>query len=51
MLFYQLKILIWRNFVLKRRKPISTLLEIIIPILISLVIGIYFFTVFIYKKF
>ncbi|KAL6594717.1 hypothetical protein U3516DRAFT_608426 [Neocallimastix sp. 'constans'] len=39
MLFQQLKTLLWRNTVLKRRAIISTLLEIIIPTLIILIIG------------
>jgi len=39
MLFHQLKTLIWRNLVLKKRKPFSTLLEIIIPAVIVWLIG------------
>jgi len=39
MLFHQLKTLIWRNLVLKKRRPFSTLLEIIIPTIIVIIIG------------
>ena len=39
--FQQLKTLLWRNLVLKRRGIVSTLLEIIIPSIIILIIGIY----------
>ncbi|OUM69514.1 hypothetical protein PIROE2DRAFT_2610 [Piromyces sp. E2] len=39
MLFNQLKTLLWRNAILKRRGLVSTLLEIIIPTLIILLLG------------
>jgi len=39
MLLHQLKTLIWRNLVLKKRRPFSTLLEIIIPTIIVIIIG------------
>ena len=37
--FQQLKTLLWRNLILKRRRPFSTLMEIIIPTIIILIIG------------
>ncbi len=43
MLFHQLKVLIWRNLILKKRGYFTTLLEIIIPGLLMLIIGIFFF--------
>jgi len=39
MLFNQLKTLLWRNAVLKRRALFSTLLEIIIPTIIIIIMG------------
>jgi len=37
--FQQLKTLLWRNLVLKKRRPFSTILEIILPTLIIILIG------------
>jgi len=37
----QLKVLIWRNLVLKKRGFFTTLLEFIIPGLVMLIIGIF----------
>ncbi|OUM69519.1 hypothetical protein PIROE2DRAFT_2617, partial [Piromyces sp. E2] len=39
MIFNQLKTLLWRNVILKRRGLVSTLLEVIIPTLIILIIA------------
>jgi len=39
MLFQQLKILLWRNAILKKRAIVSTVLEIIIPTLIILILA------------
>lgn len=39
MLFHQLKTLLWRNAILKKRGWISTILEILIPTLIILILG------------
>lgn len=35
----QLKTLLWRNIVLKKRNIISTLLEIVVPSILVLIIG------------
>jgi len=37
--FQQLKTLLWRNLVLKKRRPFSTILEIIVPTVIIALIG------------
>jgi len=42
MSFNQLKILIWRNLILKKRGFFITLLELIIPGLLMLILGIYY---------
>jgi len=39
MFFHQLRTLLWRNTVLKRRSVFSTILEIIIPTIIIYIIG------------
>jgi len=39
MLFKQLRILLWRNAILKKRSFVSTLLEILIPSIIILILG------------
>ena len=33
--FDQLKLLIWKNFILQKRRPIATAVELILPILFS----------------
>jgi len=48
MKFQQLKTLLWRNLILKKRRPFSTLLEIAIPTLIILIIS-FFSMDFTYK--
>jgi len=40
MLYQQLKTLVWRNTILKKRRIFSTLLEIIVPAIIIGFIGI-----------
>ena len=37
--FQQLKTLLWRNLILKKRRPFSTVLEILIPTVIIIMIG------------
>ena len=41
MSFNQLKVLVWRNLILKKRGFITTLLEFIIPSLLMSIIGIF----------
>jgi len=43
MSYNQLKVLIWRNLILKKRGYITTLLEFIIPGLLMSIIGIFSF--------
>jgi len=50
MKFQQLKTLLWRNLVLKKRRPFSTSLEIIIPTLIIVIIGKYLLIIYIIYK-
>jgi len=39
MLYQQLKTLVWRNTILKKRRIFSTSLEIIVPAIIIIIIG------------